>query len=789
MVAGLKKATGRVHVNEEKSCFLHTCDAGEGVRQRRHKTEVLVAAPSPVRGAMKFMSAEALEKTVAASGLEPPSHKRAQHFTRLEHSTSWEQYVTEMHHLPQFLAEMKEKDPLGTYLCEDKPDIYNEQEIRAFQRYFVSWGAASRLLQDTPMLYLIAVDGGHMKCAFGGVCLAAVVVTANSKLFPAAWAVVDAENEANCLWFFQQVLKALPGIDFVWMTDQGTALTCDSITKLLDDNDQYSSLCAKHIIKTLEVARAKKEISGAMSGVRELIYRFARARTVEWGDSILAEIEKKSRDVAVYLRERRDSIEAAAFLRQERKRGGRITSQMVESFFNMCLPFREKGLVDGIIWMCQKFQSVQLQERELLMRWQSGSYTGVCIPCLSHASTAKLLELVGQSGPKGVFKLTNSVFTDLQLSADVTKVSDGTCRRVVITRAEVGAKMKVACPCLMREEHGLPCARAIFLLIKGGWCTGTLPVECVAEFRTSDAWSMHCAIDIFCPAIPTWLAGFKRTTPVASFRTVLEDGPLKLFPGRIPVPAGRPKLVKRIRKAFNSHFARLKSGTEKGDGKKGRKADAIDEADCEDEVIVFDGELELPIDVEDDGEAAKGPGPAEQAVASPVAKVVSCIDDLFWTHSKPKTTVKAEAKCASCGGTGHKWPKCRSRNIELMLVTVNAMPAGALLPLLPAPVAAVMVAPAVAPTLLALLSTPEIVILADGTEFVIPAAAVVAVDVEAQTEPPRKGKRGRPEPVVTCIVCKNDAPYESFRHFGEKCKNCKISFWHFKCAGRCCDAP
>ncbi len=103
-----------------------------------------------------------------------------------------------------------------------------------------------------------------MKSAFGGVCLAAVIVTAISKLFPAARAVVDSENEHNCVWFAERFLQTFPDIDFVWMTDQGTALTCDALEELLEEKDQTPSFCAKHVIKTLEVAGSKKEISGPM---------------------------------------------------------------------------------------------------------------------------------------------------------------------------------------------------------------------------------------------------------------------------------------------------------------------------------------------------------------------------------------------------------------------------------------------------------------------------------------------------------------------------------------------
>jgi hypothetical protein len=42
-----------------------------------------------------------------------------------------------------------------------------------------------------------------------------------------------------------------------------------------------------------------------------------------------------------------------------------------------------------------------------------------------------------------------------------------------------------------------------------------------------------------------------------------------------------------------------------------------------------------------------------------------------------------QAKCSSCGSVGHKWPKCRARNVALMLVNIGAMPAEPL-PLPPA---------------------------------------------------------------------------------------------------------
>lgn len=137
-------------------------------------------------------------------------------------------------------------------------------------------------MDETPLLYMLAVDGGHMKSAFGGIILAAVVATANSRLFPIAWSVTKTEDEENCVWFAEQLVKRFGDVHFVWMTDQGSGFMSDAFEAVLVDAGQLHGLCSKHLIKTLEVAKSKKELSGSLSGVRELVHNFARSRSKEW---------------------------------------------------------------------------------------------------------------------------------------------------------------------------------------------------------------------------------------------------------------------------------------------------------------------------------------------------------------------------------------------------------------------------------------------------------------------------------------------------------------------------
>src|SRR5579859_2962169 len=48
---------------------------------------------------------------------------------------------------------------------------------------------------------VLGLDGTHLKAKYTGVLLGATSVDANNRLFPLAYAVVDAENDKNWGWF------------------------------------------------------------------------------------------------------------------------------------------------------------------------------------------------------------------------------------------------------------------------------------------------------------------------------------------------------------------------------------------------------------------------------------------------------------------------------------------------------------------------------------------------------------------------------------------------------------
>ncbi len=672
----------RVHVNFGKSVFEHSCGGGVG-RTRRVKSSVLTAfADAPMRSIVGSTdSSKSVLNAVEKSGLEM-SLRQAQEYVRASTSTSWEQFVFELGCLEGFFEQCRTGDTEGEYVLETSPEVYGGENVRAFHRYFVSWGAAKELMLRTDVLPFVVVDGAHMKSAFGGVCLAAVVATANSRIFPLAWAVVDSENDDNCLWFATKVLSRFNAQKFVWMTDQGTALTSDAMRRLLREKGQMVSLCAKHLIKALDIAKAKKKIGGDMKGVRHLIYEFARSRTREWGNVILDQIGAKSVDVRRYLEERRDEIEAAAFLEKGFNRGGRITSQLVESFFGMCDEFRRKAFISGVVWMARKFEQVQMSERGFVAAYEEPGYGG----CRLRVASRKGAEMFLQHALGRSADLSHRVIhtTHLRASVEVTNMVKRTSRVVELSREEEGADVHIDCGCMLWQEYGLPCGRAAVALKRAFWCEDGLPAGTIHKWLRFDTWKAQAAIRLFVPEVPPLLAKFDCHKPESSLRLLLKDGPLRVLPCRIAPIAGRPKLVSRTRR-FNDHFPRLKSATESSKKKSkmrrvsgGGGDDGEVNTNGDDPEILFDGEIDemedlsltekvasIGSDSDDDRDED------EDVIFSSDSSMWSLMDNVGPKSHRRKS--RAQQSCRSCGKDGHKWPKCRNRSIELMLVSLGVL--------------------------------------------------------------------------------------------------------------------
>jgi hypothetical protein len=567
----------RVRCSEDASCFEHSCSGGIG-RDRSYRKQVVLAAPSPIKKMAAAMdSTNSIQEYVIAVGLPSISKQRAQRLVRERTSVSWEKFVLELHLLERFFAEARVIDPQGLYILEKGVDVYNQVEVTVFQRYFISWGIALDIVNEIPLLYFVCLDGCHLKNPFGGICLAAVVSLSNSKVFPIAWSVVESECDDSVLWFTKLVLDRFQDVDFVWMTDQGTALTSSEFERLLASKNQSHSYCANHMIKAIEIAARRKDgpIKGKMGGIRELIFSFAKSRTEDWGNAVIGKLRAANDTVADYLVARRGQLEAASFL-DGRRRGGRITSQLVESFFNMVGPFRALGLVSGIVWMSNKFSGIFRDELSEVVKWtQPSQKKDPRLLVLSKKANEKFVSRVLRHVDEYVVKSWISASAVL-LKAVVARNSDTEdTEEIVIKRESVGEHVVVVCGCKMREEFGFPCARAVRILLdandwdvlRNQW--NFSEAEYFAKFLWSKTWKEQVSLVVpdFSSA-PLMQDSVWTNDPKKELRKTSKNS-LDLFPNRITALAGRPKT--RSRKPVD-HFPRRKSFLELGSKRKSGKS-------------------------------------------------------------------------------------------------------------------------------------------------------------------------------------------------------------------------
>jgi hypothetical protein len=193
-------------------------------------------------------------------------------------------------------------------------------------------------------------------------------------------------------------------------------------------------------------------------------------------------------------------------------------------------------------------------------------------------------------------------------------------------------------------------------------------------------------------------------------------------------------------------------------------------AEGDDDVIIEDEEVpELPLkeesneEDESDDERDDGPeGTGKEMVVAPTE--VKSFADLWLVGNDARGKKRKEAECSSCEAIGHKWPKCRARNIELMLVNIGAMPSEPLLLPLPRPRRPAKVAE---PSVVQEVMEPD------------PELPDIEPSPEKIAEKSREAKKW--VKVVTCMCCEGDTLHESWRLFGMRCSVCRHCFVHFVC--------
>src|SRR5579859_3247311 len=189
---------------------------------------------------------------------------------------------------------------------------------------------------------VLGLDGTHLKSKFQGILLCATGVNANGSLFPLAYAVVDAENDDNWLWFVKllhdvvqlHIPAYLELAMLTFISDRQKGLL-EAVEHVFPGSSH--GYCLRHLYDNMH-----KKFKHKM--LRELLWKAARATTAKAFDEAIAQMRCICSDAVTWLFEHAKPEHWAEFYFRGR-RYGHLTSNIAESLNSWLLTAHEKPIL------------------------------------------------------------------------------------------------------------------------------------------------------------------------------------------------------------------------------------------------------------------------------------------------------------------------------------------------------------------------------------------------------------------------------------------------------------
>ncbi|XP_058776608.1 uncharacterized protein LOC131650925 [Vicia villosa] len=187
--------------------------------------------------------------------------------------------MDQFNHLRSYAQELLKSNPRSTCVIRCSPST----EGPVFERIYVCLEACKYgfAMYCRP---LIGLDACFLKGDFGGQLMAAVGRDGNNRIFPIAYAVVEAETKDAWDWFIKLLLEDLEAINkraYAFISDQQKGLV-PAIQAVSDHVEQR--LCAKHLY-----GNWKKKNPGLE--FKEVMWSAARATTVPQWERAMARMK------------------------------------------------------------------------------------------------------------------------------------------------------------------------------------------------------------------------------------------------------------------------------------------------------------------------------------------------------------------------------------------------------------------------------------------------------------------------------------------------------------------
>jgi MULE transposase domain len=323
---GWKSATNtcRAHVkavgdtSEEMSIvsinLCHTCEreATDNKRKRNYRTQDIctvsnvlqVYQPAKAGNAKQFAK---MTKLATGVGLK---YGQAHLAVKACTDDTIEAHIGQYFWLKSLLTAYKESDTDGSFVLEFTQCSWDET-LNQFYRVYVCL-SISKHFWSSACIKLIVCDGTHTRNnCFKQILLIATAYDGNNNLFLLAFAVVEAENADNWVWFKEQLELDFPDIT-VWMSDadKGIRSNAFSLSMSQSTHSFVLSRCARHLAENCQ-----ENCKGTMNETHKaLIIKLGKSMTVDVYTRRLEEVRDINKDWAQYLDSHKHEFVAAFFL-------------------------------------------------------------------------------------------------------------------------------------------------------------------------------------------------------------------------------------------------------------------------------------------------------------------------------------------------------------------------------------------------------------------------------------------------------------------------------------------
>ncbi|CAA7018440.1 unnamed protein product [Microthlaspi erraticum] len=362
------------------------------------------------------------------------------------------EYDQQFAHIHGYVEEIRKRNKRSTAIVET---YRNAKKVEVFDRFYVCFDRLRRRWKSS-CRPIIGLDGTFLKVGVKGVLLTAVGHDANNQIYPVAWAVAQAENGDNWLWFIK-LIKADLGLEdgdgYVMISDRAKGLLSAVKAELPKAEHR---MCVKHIVENLKKNHAKKDL------LKMHVWNIARScNMADYRENL-----RKLREYDAPLFEAVMNEDPRSWTLAFYKLGSfcdNVENNSTESFNASIAKARGKAIIPMLETIRRQAMARNSKRSKKSEKW-AGRYT-------------KYVKLVLAEEEKNAKK------------CEVTHASHGRYEVELFGQKHSVNTTKKTCTCFKWQISGIPCEHAYGAMLDAGLDTDNYIYDCFSTSKLQDCYS------------------------------------------------------------------------------------------------------------------------------------------------------------------------------------------------------------------------------------------------------------------------------------------------------------